>query len=244
MNKAESLLVLGKAASLRRISSKKLNSTVRNCQFRCIANSVDLQSLDFDKNINFDVQVSTRVDNPNLISPVLGESLLNQFGVRALCVNSRMDYAYGSSLRKFHKFYKDYNRQLLCMGKGFHPVSPDAKNYGGRGLTIVSSILQEAFCLKSLNSIYLMGIDFFGTMYTDSHREKTKEEQVTFYDYNACSDSPRLTHGLPLLRYINAVVNSNWCRPDFVVFLPREVSVHIPGEIKSSLLRSSHFAFF
>ena len=215
---------------------------MRSCDYKIICNSVDLENVGLDSDITIDTQITTRVDNPSVISPVLDVKVLKQYGVSNLCVNSGMNYYNGISLYRYSKFYGDLGLQLLYPSLSPPPITTDPSAYGGRGLTIVSIVLNECLATPSVKNIFLLGIDFFGTKYLDSLVPKNDSEKFRFYSFNAASSNPRETHGIPLIKYINCLVNDPTVQKEFVIHMPREVLTFIPDNLKESLLSSPKFS--
>lgn len=244
MSGTNTVCVVAKAASITEINEDKLNSILESSDYSLLANSVDIESLPLRSNIKFDTQVTTRVDNILEISPVLPIQTLNKFGIRNLCVNSTRNYKHGLSLYRYKKLFDQYNKNLLCISSAKSLVSLNPSSYGGRGLTIIASIINEAIAAQTVENLFLLGVDFFGSGYLDTQREKDTSEKNIFYNIHACSSNPRETHGLPLIRYINHLLNSPLCPPRLVMHLPAEAFEYIPKSIQNSLLKTNHFSLF
>lgn len=236
------VVAIAKAASIKDIQPFRLNSIIKNYDYRVIVNSVDLNQLSLDNDISFDTQITTRVDSISGISPVLPCELLDKYNVKNLCVNSKKQYKNGLSLHRYYNIFKSYNKKFLNISAHESLISDNPQDYSGHGLTIVAPLINECLASKSVESLCLLGVDFFGSAYLDMLREKDISEENIFYNLHACSSNPRDTHGLPLLRYINQLVCSKKCPPRFKIELPREVINFIPEEIKTSLLSSNHFS--
>ena len=243
IEKKEKILIFGKAASVREISNVKLQNLLNIADYKILANSVDIDNHPTLANTKFNVQCNTRVDDPNSISSVYDLETLKDHEIKALCVNSYPEYQNGVSIERFRKFYKRFGLKLLYMDKGYSPISEDASDYGGRGLTIVQKIICQAISCDSVKKIYLVGVDFFGTKYLDSNRKKNKKDINRFYSFNAASNDPRSTHGLPLLNYICELCNSYEFYKDKKLYIPQEVKPYMDLKYRKLLNNSKGFKF-
>ena len=239
----ESLLICGKAASIKDIKNEKLESILMNSDYKLLANSVDIENHPILSKTFFDTQCSTRVDNPNIISPVYSLSTLKKHHIKSLCVNTSFDYHNGISISRFRKYYKSFGLKLLYMDRGYSPISENPKDYGGKGLTIVQKIISQALVSKSIKKIVLLGIDFFGTKYLDSDRKKSDKDLQRFYSFNAASEDPRSTHGLPLLNYLIKLANCEEFYKQKKIYLPNEVEPYLDQTLKIHLIGSKGFQF-
>lgn len=239
----KSVLALAKASSIKDIQSTRLEAIIKNYDYRIIVNSVDLEQLEFNSDISFDTQITTRVDRIDGISPVLPCELLEKFKVKSLCVNSTKQYKNGLSLYRYYNLFKSYKKKFLRITDSKSLISDNPNDYLGHGLTIIAPIINECLTSNTVESLCLLGVDFFNTGYLDMLRVKKETEQNTFYDLHACSKNPRQTHGLPLLRYINKLLYSEKLQSKFRIEMPYETETSIPDDIKSSLLKSNRFTF-
>lgn len=235
MNGHNKLIICAKAESINEIPNKKLKLLFDNSDYKVLANSVDIDTHKILSKTNFNTQCSTRVDNPQKISPVFDTTTLKNHKIKSLCINSTLNYQNGISIERFRKFYKKYGLNLLYIDDGKSPVNEDPKKYGGRGLTIVQKILTQAIACPSIKTITLIGVDFFGTKYLDSNRKKNREEMARFYSFNAASNDPRKTHGIPLLRYLCELCNCHEFYKDKKINLPKEVKKYIPSPYLNKL---------
>lgn len=237
------LIICAKAQSINEISNKKLKLLLDDSDYKLLANSVDIDNHKILSKTNFNTQCSTRVDNPKIISPVFHPKTLENHNIKSLCINSTLNYQNGISIERFRKFYKKYGLNLLYIDDSKSPVNEDPQKYGGRGLTIVQKILTQAIACPSIKKITIIGVDFFGTKYLDSNRKKSKEERARFYSFNAASNDPRKTHGLPLLRYLCELCDCHEFYKDKKIHLPKEVKKYIPNPYLNRLKISKGLEF-
>ena len=74
--------------------------------------------------------------------------------------------------------------------------------------------------------------------------QKKESEKHRFYSFNAASSNPRETHGIPLIKYINRLVNDRAVKKEFVIHMPREVLAFIPDDLQATLLSSPKISIF
>ncbi len=243
MSGKKNILIFGKAASIKEINEKRLERIIKTSDYKILANSVDIENHPVLSKTNFDTQCSTRVDDPEIISPVYSLSTLKKHKIKNLCVNASFEYYNGLSISRFRKYFKKYGLKLLYMDNGYSPIAEDPSTYGGKGLTIIQKIIAQALVCKSVKKIILIGVDFFGTKYLDSERKKNKEDLKRFYSINAASKDPRSTHGIPLLKYLTNLVNCEDFYKQKKLYLPLEVESYLDLESIKKLNTSQGFEF-
>ena len=230
---SKKVLIIGKGASLNNISDEKLSALIEKCDYRILASSVDIANHSTLKKYSYDVQFTCRVDDINRFCPVYPQEMLNKFCIKSLCINSNKKYNNGLALARYKKFFNYPNIKLLDIGlkKGFTPISDNPNLYGGRSLTMLHSILKQIMASSSVKEIILLGVDFYGTGYLDETRKKSQKEQKIFYEITISSENPRENEGIPLLKYLMKLTQSDFFKKRFKLIFPKEIECYIPDEI-------------
>jgi hypothetical protein len=194
----ESAAIIGKGASIYESSPKEL---IQNCDFKCILNSVDVEHLESYIGSKIDAQMTTQVGSVNSLMPVLSKKLINQFGVKALICNSTKTYNDGRVVNTYLNFFNDRADFISCMAENTElKFDVDLKKYGGRGLTMASNLVRMLYNIKTLKRIVFAGVDAYHYPY--SYRGGVKNNDKVFYQINAGSDNPKISHGLPFLAFL------------------------------------------
>ena len=206
-----------------------------------MASSVDIANHPTLKKYTYNVQFTARVDDVNRLCPVYPQEILNNFSIKALCINSHKKYNNGLSLARYKRFFNYPNIKLLDVGfkEGFTPISDEPSLYGGRSLTMLHNILKQIMDSSSVREIILLGVDFYGTGYLDETRTKTQKEQKTFYDVDISNGNPREIRGIPCLKYIMKLTQSKFFKKRFKLIIPKEIEAYIPDEILKSLRKTN-----
>ena len=242
---SKKVLIIGKGASIKRISGEKLSNLIEKCDYRILASSVDISNHPTLKKYTYNVQFTSRVDDLNGFCPVYPQEILNNFSIRALCINSNKKYNNGLSLARYKRFFNYPNIKLLDVGfkEGFTPISDEPSLYGGRSLTMLHNILKQIMDCSSVKEIILLGVDFYGTGYLDETRTKSKKEQKTFYDIKISNDNPRENEGIPCLKYIMKLTQSKFFKNRFKLIIPKEIEAYIPDKILKVLRKTNSVLF-
>ena len=223
---AEKICIVSKGASLAELPDEKIYFEITQADLTILVSSVDIQNHPVLSKLTYDMQVVGRVDDIEGYVPVFPKQILDHFEIGALCVNSNSKYLSGLALYRFYKFFSKLGLPLYSTEGGISFVSEDARIYNGKGLTIIQKIISHCLMSKKLKTITFLGVDFYGTGYLDSLRDKEKNELSLFPEINTLSTDPRNNRGIPLIRYLIALANSpkmsvQLCFPEEIVkFIP------------------------
>ena len=230
------LVVVGKGASLAEIPHNKLEAIFDGLNLKVLVGSVDINNHPILSRQAYDLQMVGRIDSLNGHVPVYDKDTLVSFGIKSLCVNTSCSYMSGLPLYRFYQFFHRLGLGLYHTDGGISFVSENASDYGGIGLTIVQKVISHALMAKKMESITFLGVDFYGTGYLDSLRNKQEDELSLFPNIEDLSESPRVNRGIPLVKYLIALANS----PQMSIQLkfPSEILKYVPNTYRQDFVNA------
>lgn len=234
---SENVVIVSKGASLAEIPATKLEQAIDSADIKVLVSSVDIENHPVLSQKSYDIQVVSRIDNIDGYVPVYNKKTLNSYGINALCVNTSRNYMSGLSIYKFYKYFSRLGLQMYHTEGGVSYVSDDASEYGGKGLTIIQSIISHALSSEKVKSITFLGVDFYGTGYLDSMRAKKPNELNLFPKIETLSTDPRNNRGIPLIKYLIALANCP--KMNVKINFPCEILKYIPDENQSDFVNST-----
>ena len=219
----KSAAIIGKGASV--FESKPLD-LIKNCEFTCLMNSVDIDYLEPWIGNKFDAQLTTHVGRINSIIPVLNKEQIERTGIKILICNNTIDHNKGITVKDYWNYFNNRVQKI-----GYVPHSSefnfkvDLSQYGER-LSMASSLLMMLFNVKTLNKIVFVGVDAFHFGY--SYRPGVSETDRHFYPFTEGGyDDPRTSHGLPFLKFLFETINLINSQRELIVLFPEVLRGHI-----------------
>lgn len=220
----ESAAIIGKGASIFEASPLDL---INNCDYKVLLNSVDVEYLREYIGETFDAQITTHLSLKNTLVPVLSKLKLQKYKIKLLICNNTLDHDDGLTVKSFWNLLNNRIPQISYLPSPsellFNPQVQLKK--GEVGFTIASSALLLLLNISSIKKIVFVGVDAFHFGY--SYRPGIKKNDRHFYHINEASNDPKLTHGLPFLRFLFTALNQINKQRTVVVLFSTILKKHI-----------------
>jgi hypothetical protein len=194
----KSVAIIGKGASILESNPKSL---IQKCDFKCVMGIIDVDYFESYIGNSIDAQMTSHVGRIDSLMPVFSKNIIQKYGIKVLICNSTNKYKKGHILKNYWNYFNNRTPFISYMADDKElRFDGDPEKYGGHGLGVTANLLRMLYELKSLERIVFAGIDayHFDYAYGDNHKKSGK----VFYDMYAGSSDPKITHGIPFLKFL------------------------------------------